>query len=158
MPLYAALTSLSPNFREIRIRSIRNAGALAYFIGQFEESERYLKENLPIVRLRSEKGEISATLTGLAMVAVAQKRIAQALDFLKEAIVFAREAKEGPYLSNALNAFGKYTVSMADLRRQLRYMKMRVGNSRRSEMPMMERSPAATLSYFRSARKTLVRS
>jgi non-specific serine/threonine protein kinase len=90
----------------LRGKVLLTSGVLAYFMGRYEKGERLLIECLSIIREMGERGTLSTTLTGLALVALAQRKCEMAHEYLSEAIQLARDAGERKSLSNALNTLG----------------------------------------------------
>lgn len=89
-----------------RGKVLLTAGVLAYFTGRYAEGGDYLTECLSIMREKADQATLSTTLTGLALISLAQRQTSPAKEYLMEAIRLGREAGAIHSLSGALNTLG----------------------------------------------------
>jgi non-specific serine/threonine protein kinase len=89
---------------EMRCRALFDAGQYGFYMGRYDEAQRYLEESLAIARELGDTRRIAAALQPLGMACLGQGNLGTARAHLEEALELARELGDKRNLAAAMNA------------------------------------------------------
>jgi tetratricopeptide (TPR) repeat protein len=106
-------TDLKDQVTEARIRN--SLAVLAWQGGMLDEAEKQYSKAAAILRRNSDQQELGVVLNGLGAVMTKQKRAAEALEVLGEALATNREHDQGGAEADSLSALGAAALGAGEL-------------------------------------------
>jgi predicted ATPase/class 3 adenylate cyclase len=90
-----------------RCRGLFDAGQICYFMGRYDEAERFLNESLAIARESGDSRRIAVALQPLGMACMGRGDLPAARRHLEEGLALARERGDRRDIASMLNSMGQ---------------------------------------------------